>query len=200
VWYRDVTDTDDPWEDYEVYKRKQPDESSVLTDEPCIYADTSEYFQRMEHIKKNSVSLWSKQEVEHTPDRWWNTEITESKRRSLMDKKKMTEALCSELGLTEFQKRRATGIMLGLNLDRFGSQKRISKVALAVIKYVVEKDRSERYSEEWIEDPSDLRISNNEDYVRLVEKEGLEMNDMMRLSIKVKKKISELNESDSLFI
>lgn len=67
-----------------------------------------------------------------------------SSREAARDKKRITQSLCSALDVTQYRQGRAVSAMSEMNLDRFGQQKRIEKVALCTIAVVVDKDR-ERY-------------------------------------------------------
>lgn len=65
-----------------------------------------------------------------------------STREAARDKKRITESLCSALDVvTDYQQKRAVSAMSQLNLDRFGQQKRIEKVALCTIGIVVDRER-----------------------------------------------------------
>ena len=106
-----------------------------------------------------------------------------STRTAEWDKKRITQALCSSLRLSNLQQNEAVRMMQELNLDAFGSQKSIEKVALAVIKFVVNRDRAEQGSLEH-------RISEDEEFQRLVTKFGLETG-MSRLSQSVKEQLKQ---------
>lgn len=64
-----------------------------------------------------------------------------STREAARDKKRVTQSFCSVLAVTAHQQREAVSIMGQLNLDRFGQQKRLEKIALGVIRIVVDLDR-----------------------------------------------------------
>lgn len=64
-----------------------------------------------------------------------------SKRAHRLEKLRLTHALCSRLGLTPWQRDRAIGTMVDLDLTAFGSQRAIPKVALVVIRHVVDRER-----------------------------------------------------------
>lgn len=64
-----------------------------------------------------------------------------STREAARDKKRVTQSFCSVLGVTAHQQREAVSLMGQLNLDRFGQQKRLEKIALGVIRIVVDLDR-----------------------------------------------------------
>jgi hypothetical protein len=80
-----------------------------------------------------------------------------SKREAARDKKRVTQSLCSALGVTPYQQQQATSAMGQMNLDRFGQQKRIEKVALCTIKIVVNHDREQYFLNG--NDPADLDLS-----------------------------------------
>lgn len=70
-----------------------------------------------------------------------------STRAAARDKKRVTQAFCSVLSVTDHQQREAVGLMGRLNLDRFGQQKRLEKIALTVIRVVVDSDRHRLFFE-----------------------------------------------------
>lgn len=61
-----------------------------------------------------------------------------------LDKARITHALCGELDLTSWERDRALGIMTELDLTVFGQQRAVPKVALVVIRYVVDDERRRR--------------------------------------------------------
>ena len=61
-----------------------------------------------------------------------------------LDKARLTHALCNELDLTPWERDRALGVMVDLDLTAFGSQRAIPKVALVVIRHVVDDERRRR--------------------------------------------------------
>ncbi|MFB6353937.1 MAG: DNA-directed RNA polymerase subunit epsilon [Halobacteriales archaeon] len=76
-----------------------------------------------------------------------------SARMHRLDKARVTHAFCSELDLTPWERDRALGIMVDLDLTAFGSQRAIPKVALVVIRHVVDEARQRRlglHDEDWI--------------------------------------------------
>lgn len=68
-----------------------------------------------------------------------------SKREAERDKKRITQSFCSSLGVTPYRQQRSISAMGSMNLDRFGRQKRIEKVALCTIKVVVDRDREQHF-------------------------------------------------------
>lgn len=65
-----------------------------------------------------------------------------SAREAARDKKRITESLCSALDLPPYQQHRAVAAMNQMNLDRFGQQKQIEKVALCTICLIVDRERT----------------------------------------------------------
>lgn len=110
-------------------------------------------------------------------------------RMSRLDKRRATQALCSALDLPAYQQRMVVDYMLDLDLSLFGSQKRIEKVALVVIRHVVER--------EWFEqNPTDPeRLSERDRYLALVEEQDMDMGDVMRISQIFKRWLTEHAES-----
>lgn len=78
--------------------------------------------------------------------------------------------------------------MARLNLDRFGNQKRIEKIALVVIRQIVERDMN-RNKEEYLR-----RITKNPTYQDLLEQYGMNLGDLMRLAPKVQEELQSLEE------
>ena len=94
-----------------------------------------------------------------------------SAREAARDKKRITESLCSALDLPSYQQHRAVAGMNQMNLDRFGQQKQIEKVALCTICLIVDRERT-RHSVGG-NDPSEVDLSSmpEQDYPRRFSKE-----------------------------
>ena len=67
-----------------------------------------------------------------------------SARMHRLEKARITHAYCNALSLTSWERDRALGIMTELDLTAFGSQRAIEKVALVVIRHVVDDERKRR--------------------------------------------------------
>ena len=67
-----------------------------------------------------------------------------SERAHHLDRLRTTQALCNALEVTPWQRDLALGVMDEIDLTEFGSQRAIAKVALVVIRHVVDVDR-QRY-------------------------------------------------------
>ncbi|SEW23064.1 hypothetical protein [Natrinema salifodinae] len=68
-----------------------------------------------------------------------------SERAHRLDRLRTTQALCNALELTPWQRDLALGVMDEIDLTEFGSQRAIPKVALVVIRHVVDVDRQEYF-------------------------------------------------------
>jgi hypothetical protein len=64
-----------------------------------------------------------------------------SSRIHRLDKLRVAQALCNHLDLTGWQRDRVLGVMEELDLTAFGSQRAIPKVALVVVRHVVDVER-----------------------------------------------------------
>lgn len=67
-----------------------------------------------------------------------------AERMHRLDRARITQALCNTLDLTPWQRDRALGVMAHVELAAFGSQRAVQKVALVIIRHVVDADRRER--------------------------------------------------------
>lgn len=119
-------------------------------------------------------------------------------REAARDKKRITQAFCSSLDLTPYQQQEAVSIMGRLNLDRFGRQKRIEKVALGVIKVVVNRDRFRPRGPRGMNNLADAdlshihRISQNEQFVALRKQFGVSKKDLYSISQLVKRELKRI--------
>lgn len=111
-----------------------------------------------------------------------------SARLARLDKKRITQAYCSELAVTAFQRDEAVRAMLLLDLDVFGQHKRIEKVALTVIKIVVTYNR---YAHLRKKDAP--RISQTDEFKKLAEAVELDTRTMRRLSRRIKEELREVD-------
>lgn len=118
-----------------------------------------------------------------------------STREAVRDKVRVTEAFCSGLDLPAHQQEAAVTAMTTMNLDRFGRQKRLSKVALATIKVVVEWDQLNQVSEEVLPDlDNDLLpelISEKEEFQTLLEEQEVSKSDLYSVSQLVKRELKK---------
>lgn len=87
-----------------------------------------------------------------------------SERTHRLDKLRVTQALCNRAGLTRWQRDRVLGIMEHLDLEAFGSQRAVPKVALVAIRHVVDVERR-RYL--GLEDEDRLADADPEELERL---------------------------------
>lgn len=116
-----------------------------------------------------------------------------STREAARDKKRITESFCSHLGLTTYQQRESISAIGKLNLDRFGQQKRLEKVALTVIKVIVEWDRFSRLKDSDLSNIEDSRIpdrmTDSSDYCKLLEVYDVSRKELYSVSQIVKREL-----------
>jgi len=107
----------------------------------------------------------------------------------------VTEAFCSALDLPVHQQQAAVTAMTTMDLDRFGRQKRLSKVALATIKVVVEWDRFNRIPEEALPDLDDdqlpKRMLDQDQFQTLLEEQEVSKSDLYSVSQLVKRELKK---------
>jgi len=117
-----------------------------------------------------------------------------SAREAARDKVRVTELFCSTLDLPSHQQRLAVAAMATMNLDRFGRQKRLGKVALATIKVAVEWDRSRRFLDEDLSDLGDdlpTRMLDESDYRDLLDQQNVSKADLYSVSQLVKRELKK---------
>jgi hypothetical protein len=118
-----------------------------------------------------------------------------SAREAARDKGRVTESFCSALGLPSHQQRAAVAAMATMNLDRFGRQKRLGKVALATIKVIVEWDRSRRFPDDVLsnldEDDLPTRMLDDPDYQEILDQQDVSKADLYSVSQLVKRELKE---------
>jgi len=117
-----------------------------------------------------------------------------SARMHRLEKARITQAFCNTLSLTAWERDRALGIMTELDLTAFGSQRAIGKVALVVIRHVVDEERQRRLGlqdDEWVSErsPAELEslydrfesITDDPQYKELLDAQGLDTIGVNRL-------------------
>ncbi|PSQ29207.1 DNA-directed RNA polymerase subunit epsilon [Halobacteriales archaeon QS_9_68_17] len=127
-----------------------------------------------------------------------------SARMHRLEKARITHAFCNTLSLTAWERDRALGIMVDLDLTAFGSQRAIQKVALVVVQYVVDEERKRRlglHDDEWVreQDPETLaelseRFESLKDDPRfedLMEAHGLDVTAVNRLTRTLRDRLDE---------
>ena len=107
-----------------------------------------------------------------------------STKKSQYDKIRISTALCNSLDLNSYQTKEVSRVMTGLDLDRFGNQKRVEKVALAVIKVLINRDRFERQ-----QNLDAIRSSQEPAFKQLMEDHEISGSDLYSLSQLVKKEL-----------
>ncbi|MFH5797871.1 DNA-directed RNA polymerase subunit epsilon [Haladaptatus sp. CMAA 1911] len=127
-----------------------------------------------------------------------------SSRMHQLDKFRVSHALCNDLSLTPWQRDCVIGIMGELDLTVFGSQRAIPKVALVVIRHVVDREREHHlglHDDEWIRQQPPERLTelyetfqsltDEERFDELTAKHGLDITSLNRLRRVLKDQIEE---------
>lgn len=127
-----------------------------------------------------------------------------SGRMHRLEKARITHAFCNTLSLTDWERDRALGIMTELDLTAFGSQRAIQKVALVVIRHVVDDERERRlglHDGEWLRDrsPETMErlyeqlesIKTDSEYQELLATHGLDTTAVNRLSRTLREQLDE---------
>lgn len=127
-----------------------------------------------------------------------------SSRMHHLDKLRVSHALCNDLSLTPWQRDCVLGIMSELDLTAFGSQRAIPKVALVVIRHIVDREREHHlglHDNEWIrglppERLTDLydqfqSLTDEDQFTNLAQKHGLDVTSLNRLRRVLKEQLDE---------
>jgi hypothetical protein len=135
-----------------------------------------------------------------------------SQRAHRLEKLRLTHALCSSLGLTPWQRDRAIGTMVDLDLTAFGSQRAIPKVALVVIRHVVDREREHHlglHDDEWITEQPPERladlyeqfhsITDDDRFTALCEQYELDVTNLNRLRRTLTNQLDEQDLHDAVY-
>lgn len=135
-----------------------------------------------------------------------------STRMHELEKLRITHALCNDLDLTPWQRDRVLGVMLGIDLTAFGSQRAIPTVALVVIRHVVDTERERHmglHDTAWIRSlpPERLEglyeafdsITDDAAFESLLEKHGLNVTSLNRLRRVLRDQLAEHDLDDAVF-
>ncbi|WP_205596791.1 DNA-directed RNA polymerase subunit epsilon [Halostella salina] len=127
-----------------------------------------------------------------------------SARMHRLEKARITQAFCNTLSLTAWERDRVLGIMTELDLTAFGSQRAIGKVALVVIRHVVDEERQRRLGlqdDEWVSErsPDELEslydrfesITDDPQYKDLLDAQGLDTIGVNRLHRTLRDQLDE---------
>jgi len=135
-----------------------------------------------------------------------------SSRIHRLDKLRVAHALCNHLDLTGWQRDRVLGVMEELDLTAFGSQRAVPKVALVVVRHVVDVERR-RYlgleDGEYLagKSPDELAelyeafhsIKDEPAFERLLEVHGLDKTSLNRLRNVLVERMSEQDIEERAF-
>nr|WP_276302077.1 DNA-directed RNA polymerase subunit epsilon [Halorussus sp. DT80] len=135
-----------------------------------------------------------------------------SARMHRLDKLRIAHALCNDLSLTPWQRDRVVGVMSDLDLTAFGSQRAIPKVALVVIRHVVDREREHYlglHDDEWIRGLSPERleslydqfdsISDEDRFEELLSKHDLNVTSLNRLRRTLKDQLREQGLEEAVY-
>lgn len=127
-----------------------------------------------------------------------------SARMHRLEKARITHAFCNALGLSPWERDRALGIVTDLDLTAFGSQRAIPKVALVVIRHVVDDERQQQlglFDDKWLDDrtPDEFEslydrfdsITDDPRYRELLDAYGLDTTSVNRLRRTLREQIDE---------
>jgi len=135
-----------------------------------------------------------------------------SERMHRLEKARITHAFCNQLGLRPWERDRALGVMVDLDLTVFGSQRAIPKVALVVIKHVVDDERQRLLGlddQEWLATlpPAELEslhdrydsLTDDAAYRTLLETFGLDVTNVNRLERTLRDQLDEQDLRGAVF-
>lgn len=127
-----------------------------------------------------------------------------SARMHRLEKARITHAFCNALSLSAWERDRALGIMVDLDLTVFGSQRAIPKVALVVVQYVVDDERQRQlglHDQEWVAErsPEELgrlydrfeSIKDDSNYRELLETYDMDTTNVNRLTRTLRDQLDE---------
>ena len=135
-----------------------------------------------------------------------------SRRAHRLEKLRLTHALCGHLDLTPWQRDRAIGTMVDLDLTAFGSQRAIPKVALVVIRHVVDRERERHlglHDQNWIAQQPPERlgelyeqfhsITDEQSFTALCESYDLDVTSLNRLRRTLLNQLNEQGLHDAVY-
>ncbi|WP_267641690.1 DNA-directed RNA polymerase subunit epsilon [Haloarchaeobius amylolyticus] len=127
-----------------------------------------------------------------------------SARMHQLDKLRITHALSSALDVTRWERDCALGIIGEIDLTAFGSQRAIPKVALVVLRYVVDRERQHqlglddqeavaRLTPDEMESLYDrfTSLTENETYQELLDEHGMTTTNVNRLTRVLREQLAE---------
>lgn len=115
-----------------------------------------------------------------------------STRTSKLDKIRITQAFCSTLDVPRHQMNEAARIMLLLDLNQFGNQKRLNRVALGVINVVVNWHRFQIR-----QNPHANRINRTTDFQKLMHANDVDESDLNSLRRITKRELRSMDYFNS---
>lgn len=145
--------------------------------------------ERRSHSRRRGLRVKSTKLSDHNEGRH-PSDGTQSTRLAELDKKRLTQTLCSRLDIGGVIQEEAVRAMLALDLQSFGAHKQIERVALAVICVITDYHR--RYKRR---DPSTERLGSTPMFKMLAHEFGL-ANNHVQLSRRVKTELKAIDFFD----
>ncbi len=142
--------------------------------------------ERRSHSRRRGLRVKSTKLSDHNEGRH-PSDGTQSSRLATLDKKRLTQTLCSRLDIGGLVQEEAVRAMLALDLRTFGAHKQIERVALAVICVVTDYHR--RYKRR---DPNTERLGSTPMFKMLSHEFGL-ANNHVQLSRRVKQELRSMD-------
>lgn len=135
-----------------------------------------------------------------------------SRRQHRLEKLRITHAICNHLDVTPWQRDRALGVMVDLELTPFGSQRAVEKVALVTVRHVVDDER-ERYlglqDTEWLAEQPPERlealyeqftsVTDDPAFEALAEDVGLDITHLNRLRRILREQLDEQDLAGAVY-
>jgi hypothetical protein len=135
-----------------------------------------------------------------------------SARMHRLEKARITHAFCNTLDVTPWERDRALGILVELDLTAFGSQRAVETVALVVLKHVVDEERQGRLGlddQEWLGRQSPAAMSmlydrfasltDSERFQDLLDEHGLDTTAVNRLERTLREQLDEQDLHGAVF-
>lgn len=145
--------------------------------------------ERRNHSRRRGLRVKSTKLSDHNEGRH-PSDGTQSSRLANLDKKRLTQTLCSRLDIGGLIQKEAVRAMLTLDLRSFGAHKKIERIALTVICIITDYHR--RYKRR---DPTSERLGSNPIFKMLSHEYGL-ANNHVQLSRKVKEELKSIDFFD----
>lgn len=108
-----------------------------------------------------------------------------SAREAQRDKKRIAQALCSNLPITDHERELVAEVMEQLDLGPFGSQKGIERVTIGVVAVIVDEIERDEFG------PDREIVARQEEFRELQEQHDISMSDLTTIKAKVRNEMGE---------